>query len=656
MQGKNSNYDTDIFMPIISAVEELAGRKYGGSLTDKADIAFRVIADHLRTLVFAIADGCNPSNEGRGYVIRRILRRGSRFGRVLGLHEPFLCKLIGVLAETMGAAFPEIADNGEFVSTVIEAEEQSFNRTLDRGIEIFNTAAKKAQKSKKPTISGSDAFQLYDTFGFPLDLTQLMARERGLDVDVETFTELMAQQRSRARAAQKSASFAASLTGAELPATDDTAKYKTDSLIAKTLGWIDDSGYHDKGEITETTGEIAVVLDKTCFYAESGGQLGDAGSIESSTGKFIVENTEKIADTIIHKGKITAGHIDTGTEAKAIVDANRNSSKKNHTATHLLQRALQQILGDKVRQQGSLVGPDYLRFDFTYPKALASKHIKEIEHIVNQHIAADLPVSCTVMPIDEAKDIGAMALFNEKYGDEVRIVGIGAEQKDILKDAYSKEFCGGTHVDRTAQIGGFKIIKEESISAGVRRITALTGEELIKYYQQRSETIDDICDLLKARPEEIFDRVKKLIDDNKSLNKKLKAAAKTGGADFLEKAKQLLADSEKIADSSIVISQIEAVSVEQVRSAIDMIKKKAKSAAVVFAFADDGKVMIIAAVTDDLIKKGLKAGDIVKQIAPIVGGGGGGRSQMAQAGGKNPEKIPEALKKAKDIIKSILAV
>ncbi len=653
LQNKTSNYDTDLFMPIIGRVSDITGHKYTSKLGNKTDNAFRVIADHIRSLVFAITDGAIPSNEGRGYVIRRILRRASRFGRELGMHEPFIYKLVPVVVDCLGDAFAEIKARADYVSTVIESEEASFGRTLDRGIEIFAAAAGRAQKSKDKIITGQDAFQLYDTYGFPLDLTELMARERNLKVDTAKFEELMEQQRARARAAQKAASFVSALSGVELPVTDDSLKYETDLCNSKVLGWITPEGFQEKGSFEDTQKSIALVLDKTCFYAEAGGQVADAGMISGPGWQFVVENTEKIADCVIHQGRLSGGALRVGDQVQARVDKDRTNTKNNHTATHLLQWALQQVLGDSARQQGSLVCPDYLRFDFTYPKALTEQEKEKVEQLVREKIAGDLPVTCCVMPKEQAQKLGAMALFGEKYGNEVRVVGIGAEGESQIGQAFSREFCGGTHVDRLGSIGGFKIIKEESISAGVRRITALTGQGLTAYLEKASDIVDELSVVLKVPSEALVDRVGQLIKDNKKLSKQLRSAA-ASGSDTMAEAKQLLEKCEKAGQTSLIIGRLSTTSVEQAREVIDMLKKKAKSAAIVLGIDDDGKAALLAGMTNDLIKKGVKAGDIVKQIAPIVDGGGGGRPQMAQAGGKNPKKIDDALKKAAEIIKEKL--
>ena len=670
MQNKASNYDTDLFMPIIERTGQITGHKYTSKLGNKTDNAFRVIADHIRALVFAITDGATPSNEGRGYVIRRILRRASRFGRELGMHEPFIYKLVPVVVDCLGEAFGEIGERADYVSTVIESEEAGFGRTLDRGIEIFAGAAERAQKSKDKVIHGEDAFQLYDTYGFPLDLTQLMAQERSLKVDTAKFSELMEQQRQRARAAitKDSLSITDKVSVQILPETEDLHKYHADRCEAVIAGFIDSDGFKNKGRI-DAGAQVGIVLDKTCFYAEAGGQVGDCGVIKSGKARFIVEKTIKIANCIVHQGKVAEGAFDIGDNVHSIVSEDRNSVKKNHTATHVLQWALQEVLGKSVAQQGSYVGPDYLRFDLTYPKAPTSEQLRQVEDLVREKIAADLPVTWTVMPKKEAQKLGAMALFGEKYGDEVRVVAIGGQRTEDrgqkaenrtsdfrhLTSAFSREFCGGTHVDRLGAIGGFKIIKEESISAGVRRITALTGSALTSYLEKASDIVDELSVTLKVPSESLVERIGQLLKDNKKLAKELKAAARQSGSDSMTEARKLLEKCEKIGETSIVIGQLSTSSVEQAREAVDMLKKKAKSAAIVLGFDDDGRATLLAGVTDDLVAKGLKAGDIVKEIAPIVDGGGGGRPQMAQAGGKNPKKISEALARASEIIKRKLA-
>jgi alanyl-tRNA synthetase len=655
LQNKTSNYDTDLFMPIIERTGQITGHKYTSKLGSKTDNAFRVIADHIRAVVFAITDGATPSNEGRGYVIRRILRRASRFGRELGMHEPFIHKLVPVVVDCLGEAFSEIRQRADYVSTVIESEEAGFGRTLDRGLEIFNAAARRAQKSQDKTISGDDAFQLYDTYGFPLDLTQLMAEERGLKVEITKFTELMEQQRQRARAAsaRDSLSLTDKVSGQVLPETQDLHKYHADRCNATIVGLIDSDGFRTEGRI-EAGAQTGIVLDKTCFYAEAGGQVGDSGVINSGDAQFIVESTTKIANCIVHQGQLTEGTLSVGQNVKAIVSRDRAATKKNHTATHLLQWALQQVLGKSAAQQGSYVGPDYLRFDFTYPKAPTAEQLKQVEDLVRGKIAGDEPVTWVIMPKEQAQKLGAMALFGEKYGDEVRVVALGAEDHSHIGQAFSREFCGGTHVDRLGVIGGFKITKEESISAGVRRITALTGPALSAYLEKASDVVDELSAMLKVPSESLIERVGQLMAENKRLAKELKAAARRSGSDCLTEAAAMLEKCEKAGEASIIVGQVSTTNIEQAREAVDMLKKKAKSAAIVLGFEQEGRATLLAGVTDDLIKKGLKAGDIIKEIAPIVDGGGGGRPQMAQAGGKNPERIGDALAKAAELIKEKL--
>jgi len=654
LQKKRSNYDTDLFMPVIERIGQLTGCRYTGELHRETDNAFRVISDHIRALTLAITDGATPSNEGRGYVIRRILRRAARFGRVLDMHEPFLYKLIGAVADSLGQVFGEIRQRADFVSTVIESEEASFGRTLDRGIEIFSAAAERAQAEGRGLINAEDAFRLYDTYGFPLDLTELMAAEQDMAVDKAGFEELMARQRGRARAAQKAGSVPA-VTAAELTETDDTGKYAGGRCQAKVLGWVEQKGFCTNGTIN--CGDMAgLVLDKTVFYAEAGGQTGDRGVIQGRSGRFVVEDTKKVGGCVLHQGRVTEGSVRVGDEVVATVGKDREAIEKNHTATHLLQWALQQVVDSSVAQQGSLVGPDYLRFDFTCPKALTAEQLRRVERLVREKIAADLPVAGVVLERQQAESLGAMALFGQKYGQEVRVVGIGAADGRRIAEAFSKEFCGGTHVERLGIIGGFKIVKEEAISAGVRRITALTGRGLTEYFEQRSDIVERLCGFLKVPAYRLVERVQRLVEENKKLGRQLKAASHSGGSDAMAEARRLLKVCEKPEGVSVVVGRLSACSVEEGRAAVDMLKKKAGSAAIVLGFTDDeDKAVLLAGITDDLVRRGLKAGEIVKAIAPIVDGGGGGRPQMAQAGGRNPGGIDEALAKAAELIKRRLA-
>lgn len=654
LQGKASNYDTDLFWPIIEAISDLTGRQYTGRLGDESDNAFRVIADHIRALTFAIADGVTPSNEARGYVVRRLLRRASRFGRVLGMHEPFLYKLVPAVVQVLAEAFPEPLQRAGFVADVIQAEEASFCRTLDRGLELFSQAANRARDCGG-LISGEDAFQLYDTYGFPIDLTELLAREQGLDVDKAGFESLMDQQRQRARAAAKTSGLVYQLAGQQLPVTDDSLKYQTDTCQACVVAWLDLDGLHADLPSTTKDSQIGLILDRTCFYAESGGQVGDTGTISSDQLEFIVDGTDRIVDCVIHRGRLIKGIIQPGQTVIATVDQRRDATKKNHTATHLLQWALQQVLGPNVHQQGSLVCPDYLRFDFTYPKALTGEQIQEVERLVQDKIEANLPVTWVVLPIEQARRVGAMALFDEKYGSQVRVLAIGAAEPDQIDKAFSKEFCGGTHVDNTGQIGGFAIIKEEAVSAGVRRITALTGPGLTRYLLERRQIVDQLTQLLGVPADQLVARVTKLFNENKILSRQVKSAAGQKGADAIDQAKALLDRSQRVGSSTIVQGTLSNVSIEQARQAIDMIRKKAGSAAVIFGLEQDGKAVVLIGLTDDLVNKGLDASQIVKAIGRVIAGGGGGRPQLAQAGGADPSRLDQAIRQAADLIRQGLS-
>jgi alanyl-tRNA synthetase len=481
-----------------------------------------------------------------------------------------------------------------------------------------------------------------------------MARERKLKVDTAKFDELMDEQRERARAAQKDASLMLTLTDTELPVTQDLHKYQADQCQSKVVGWIHEEGFDTGGRI-ESGAQVGLVLDRTCFYAEAGGQVGDCGLIESESGRFVVEGTIRIANCVVHRGRLAEGSFGTGDKVKATVSKDRDSIKKNHTATHLLQWALQRVIGTSVAQQGSLVGPDYLRFDFTCPRAPSDDQLRQVERLVGEKIADDLPVTCAVMPRTDAQKLGAMALFGEKYGNEVRVVAVGADGPDRVGEAFSKEFCGGTHVDRTGFIGDFKVIKEESISAGVRRITALTGSGLADYLKQRSDIIDELSRMLKVPAEALPERVGRLIKDNKELSKKLKSAGKQKGVDSMVEARQLLDQSEKVGGTNIITGRLTTTSVEQARAAIDMLKKKAASAAVVLGFAGEDKATLLAGLTEDLVDKGMNAGELIRAIAPIIDGGGGGRPHLAQAGGKKPDKINDALAEAKELLHAQLA-
>ncbi len=645
LQGKRSNYDTDLFMPIMTALGKLCGKEYTSKLGDDKDNAFRVIADHVRMLTFSITDGALPSNAGRGYILRRLLRRAARFGLILDMKEPFVYKLVPTVVEMMGDMFPELETRKEHVMTVIKAEEDSFVRTLDRGMVIFANDVEELKAAGKNELPGDKAFRLYDTYGFPVDLTALLAEENGMTVDTEGFEKLMDQQREQARAAQKSAVYEGDALADKLPETDDSSKYSALSIKANIVGFVDGGEFITEGVIPPGR-EVGLILDKTCAYAESGGQVGDQAAIVGNNVIFAVKNTVKSGKAIVHYGQTDMSGLNVGSEVSISIESVRSDTTRNHTATHLLQWALQQVLGDHVHQEGSMVCSEYLRFDFTHPKALTVGEITDVENLVRQKIAAGLPVEAEVMAADDAKQLGAMALFSEKYGDEVRVVGIGGDSN--IADAFSKEFCGGCHVANTSEIGAFMVTREESVATGVRRITAMTGRALNEMMYENSRLINHMCVQLKAKPHELPGRVDALVEETKKLKKQLKKGV---AGDLKGVVEKMLNDADQVGDAKVIIGELPEAGVDAVRSQIDWLRKKAESCVIVLGTpAEDGKVMLFAAVTDDLVGKGVKAGDIVKQIAPIVGGGGGGRPQMAQAGGKDSAKLADALAKAREIV------
>ncbi|HOJ76003.1 MAG TPA: alanine--tRNA ligase [Phycisphaerae bacterium] len=630
LQGKQSNYDTDVFAPLLGKIGELTGHAYTGAVGPDAhvDNAMRVIADHVRMLTFSITDGAKPSNDGRGYVLRRLLRRAARFGRQqLGQTQPFIHKLVPTIVETMGDVFPELKGSADRVMQLIREEEESFGRTLDRGIALFEQAAKSGK-----TISAADAFKLYDTYGFPIDLTVQMAGERGMSVDETGFADLMAEAKEKARAAAKQHVVVA--VEGELPPTQDSPKYLGRAAEARVLGWVVRNAFISSGSLTEADGQTALVLDKTCFYAEQGGQIGDTGQIRTGTGVFEVMTTQRLGDTVLHVGQVTDGTVEAGQAAQLEVAAVRDLTRKNHTATHLLHWALRTVLGEHVKQHGSVVDPERLRFDFDHNAPMTADEIAAVERLVNEKIYADLDVSTRELPIDEARKLpGVRAFFGEKYGDVVRVVSIGP-------DSFSAEFCGGTHLERTGQIGFFKIVAEEGIAKGVRRVTAVTGPRAVEHVQQLERTAKEAAGLLNTGPEQLPARIAAMQEEIKKLRKQL---TKGAAADVKGVRQKLLEEAERVNGAAIIVGELPEVPVEQIREAADWLRSQAGSAAVCLGVVAEGKPMLIAAVTDDLIAKGVKAGDLIKHIVPAIDGRGGGKPNLAQAGGNKPEGIPDAL-------------
>ncbi|MFH1197728.1 MAG: alanine--tRNA ligase [bacterium] len=627
LQGKKSNYDTDVFTPIIDAVSKLSRISYDVSLSaidnsekGQTNIAMRVIADHIRTLTFAIADGATPGNEGRGYVLRRILRRAARYGRKLNLNEPFLYKLVDVIVETMGDVFKEIGEQKVNVKKIIKAEEESFNVTLDRGIDLFEKIIETTKEKKSKTIAGEDVFKLYDTYGFPVDLTNVMAREKGYSIDEVRFNELMDKQRERARKSTKD-KFASAhaleegLTGFKIENETPTIFTGYDELVsnAKVIGikTEDDKSY--------------VILDRTPFYVESGGQVDDHGILIVGDTHLKIVGLTKINNQVVHIIENESGiKIETGMEVTAQVDEKRRwDIMRNHSVTHFLHKALRQILGTHVQQSGSYVGPDRLRFDFAHFEKMKDDEIAAVESIVNEKLLENIPMTHhRDTPFEEAKKMGALMFFGDKYGDKVNVVQFGD---------FTMEFCGGTHVTNSAQIGLFKIVSETSIASGIRRIEAVTGAGVEKYIKEQ-----------EVRIQKSEDRISELLEEKKKLEKELaelKLQSKLGGID------SIISGSTEVNGIKIFKGEVDASNMDELKSMADDLRNKMKSGVGLLISAVDDKVQMVCVVTDDLIKeKKILAGNIVKQVAQVVGGSGGGKPHMATAGGKDVSKIDEALK------------
>ncbi len=627
LQNKKSNYDTDVFQPLIQEISKISGVKYE---QEEHQIAMRVIADHVRTLTFAIGDGAVPGNEGRGYVLRRILRRASRFGRKLNLTEPFMYKLVDMLVKTMSDIFPEIKTNQTNIEKIIKAEEESFGATLDRGIELFEEVASKVISQNKKIIPGKEVFKLYDTFGFPVDLTNIMAEEKGLQIDEEKFNELMQEQKERARKVTKDKLASSNIS------EDSFKDFKIDSdLPTEFLGY----------DVTETEATvlgskniddtILLVLDKSPFYVESGGQTNDYGTITANGTTLDVINLKKINNQIVHILKNEKNiELKKGKKVSVKVDRKRRLDiMRNHSATHLLHAALRKILGNHVKQAGSYVGPDRLRFDFSHFQKLTEDELRQVENLVNKKLFESIDLTHhRNIPFDKAKEMGANMFFGDKYGDKVNVVQFGD---------FSMEFCGGTHVKNSSQIGLFKIISESSIASGVRRIEAVTGEGVEKYIREQEQKLNEEKEKYKA-----------LLDEKKKLEKELaelKLKEKLGGID------SIVTTPVDINGISLFKGKVEANNMDELKSMADDLRNKIKSGIGLLISDVGGKVGIVCVVTDDLIKdKKIMAGKIVGEVAKFVGGGGGGRPHMATAGGKDVNKIDEALNKVKEIIERLV--
>jgi alanyl-tRNA synthetase len=654
LQGKASNYDTDVFTPLFAAIQKVfGGPAYTGKFDNAKDTAYRVIADHIRALTFALTDGAHIGNEGRDYVLKRILRRAERYGwQYLKINKPFLCELVPTVVGLMSSVFPELNRDPQKVARLIRVEEEAFIRTLDRGMKLFSEAAGAVHQkatgelvATKDVISGEVAFKLHDTYGLYIDIVEQMAREAGLSVDRTGFEREMEAAKAKARGARKKVVITA--VQGELPKTDDSPKYRCAPLVANVLGWVKDNAVI-VGETLTAGEQVALLLDRTNFYAEQGGQVGDVGTITDEEGAvFEVEDTQRLGDTVLHVGHLREGTLTVGQQVTAAVDTIRSDTMKNHTATHLMNLALRQVLGDHVEQKGSLVDADKTRFDFTHDKPLTAEEIRRIEEIVNGQIQRNLRVTPVTMPLAEAKKVpGVRAVFGEKYPDPVRVVMIGAERPAAVTRDLSVEFCGGTHLGRTGEIGLFKVVSQEPVAKGVRRVTAVTGPRAFEYVQKLSSVVDDLTGRLNCKADELPARVEALQEEVKKLQQQIRkgvAGDLTGAAD------RLLAAAESVNGASLIVGEVPAAPAEAIRSQIDRLRQKAGSSVIALGWAEEGKVGLLVAVTEDLVKKGLHAGKLVGEAARAAEGKGGGNPTLAQAGGKNPAKLGEALARAKQL-------
>ena len=644
MQGVDSLFEVDTIQRILDAVCEKAGKEYGKD--NKSDVSIRIITDHVRSMVMMISDGILPSNEGRGYVLRRIIRRAARHGKLLGINEAFLPDLADVAIEESKCAYPELEQRRDYIKKVIKVEEEKFNHTIDQGLNMLYEHIRLIKEEGKNAVSGEVAFKLHDTYGFPIDLTREIAAENSLKVDEDGFQKEMEAQKLRAREALKKKAGSAwgelsSVKAEKIPETVFLG-YENYKCNAKILYMAKDEEEVD----TVFDGEnVGIILDKTVFYAESGGQVGDTGLIETKTGIVEIKDCKKTPDGIfIHYGKVTKGFIERGQEAEATIDvAKRVSIARNHTATHLLHKALRHVLGEHVAQAGSLVEEERFRFDFTHFEPVSEDDLKRVEDEVNAKILEDLPVIIREMKLSEAKNLGAVALFGEKYGEVVRVV--------IIND-YSMELCGGTHVNSTAKIGLVKILSETGVAAGVRRIEGVSGKFALLHVKETEELLNTASVMLKTSPKELPKKIESIMIELKDVQKKIEELKmKT----ILSNLDKIVADSLVINGTNIIAVKLNDMDAEALRCACDAIKARLSDSVAILASEYDGKANIVVSASGKAVEKGINSAVIVKKAAGIVNGGGGGKADMAQAGGKKPEKIDEALKQSVEEAKKQLA-
>ena len=644
VQDVDSIFDVDTLKALRDHICRLADTEYGKDA--QADISIRVITDHTRSVTFMISDGIMPSNEGRGYVLRRLLRRACRHGRLLGIEGSFIPELAQTVIEGSKDGYPELEEKKDFILKVIAKEEDQFNKTIDQGLGILAEMTAKMEAEQTTTLSGADAFKLYDTYGFPIDLTKEILEEKGMQVDEEGFHASMEVQRKTARAARGETNY----MGADVTVYESIDPSITSTFVGyENLAW--------KSPITVLTSDTEIVealsdgqrgtvfAEETPFYATSGGQEADTGIIRTAEGEFKVEDTVKLlGGKIGHVGVVIKGMIKTGDQAELCVNAEKRAlSARNHSATHLLQKALRTVLGTHVEQAGSSVNEDRLRFDFSHFSAMTAEELQKVEEIVNEQIVAGLPVKVENMPIEEARKTGAQALFGEKYGDVVRVVNMGD---------YSIEFCGGTHVKNTNEIMAFKILSESGVAAGVRRIEALTSKGLIRYYENLEKKLNEAAKVLKATPDNLAEKIAHLTAENKALHSEVESLKSKLAQDAMG---DVMDQVQEIKGVKLLAAEVDGVDMNGLRDLGDQLKEKLGEGVVVLASGNDGRVSLMVTATDAAMKQGAHAGNLVKAIAGLVGGGGGGRPNMAQAGGKNPAGIQEALKKAAEALEGQLS-
>lgn len=641
LQGVESNFETDLLKPMIDYLVEDSGTPY--KKNEKTKMAYRLIADHIRGVTMSIFDGVLPSNEGRGYVIRRLLRRAVRYGGELGYEEPFLYKMVPVVIDTMSGGYPRLEEKEDQIIKFVKAEEERFFKTLEQGLGILSEMIEELEEKGKKELSGQKAFRLYDTFGFPLDLTEDVLKEHDLTVDQDGFEKEMEKQKKRAREAREEVGFGSSKE-------DELLKELSDEITkTKFVGYKHMSNQAEileilkEGEQVEklSTGEEGqLILDSTPFYAESGGQIGDKGTIEKEGTKAVVKDTVTKLDFYLHHTEVQEGSLKVGdTITSDVYEDRRKATMRNHSATHLLHQSLRDVLGDHVSQSGSLVEPERFRFDFTHFSALTEDELEEIEYRVNEQILNNLNVKVEEMDIEKAKEKGAAALFTEKYGQKVRVIQMGN---------FSIELCGGTHVNKTGDIGLFKIVSESSIASGIRRIEAVTGFKALEYVNDREELLLKSADLLNADIKEIPEKIDKLKANIKELEKEVRSLkdqiAHSKSTDIIDQVKE-------VNGVNLLTHKLEDVDNNALRKMADKLQNNIESGIIVLASALEDKVLFVAKITSDLVDQGYNAGDIIGEVAQVAGGGGGGRPDMAQAGGSRVDKIDEALEKAEEIVR-----